>query len=203
MDIRENLIEPDSSIPMYRQIVNILHEKIVKGELKEGDKLPSEGELMKLFGVSRITLRAAVDELQEEGLVIRSRGKGTFISSSTKSAVPMEEAGFAFSCRQDGRTAEAEVLEVTWGYPTLADMKFFNLPEDANILCTRRLWRADGVPAMVETNHYISRFAFLQEEDLAQPLYSVMRKHRAEVTPPQTEPGDYLCQSAGGGFAAD
>ena len=42
MDIRENRIEPDSSIPMYRQIVNIFHEKIEKGELKEGDKLPSE-----------------------------------------------------------------------------------------------------------------------------------------------------------------
>ena len=51
MDIRENRIEPDSSIPMYRQIVNILHEKIVKGELKEGDKLPSEGELMKLENI--------------------------------------------------------------------------------------------------------------------------------------------------------
>ncbi len=183
MDIRENRIEPDSSIPMYRQIVNIFHEKIEKGELKEGDKLPSEGELMKLFCVSRITIRAAVDELQEAGLVIRSRGKGTFISSATKSAAPTKEADFAFSCRQDGRRAEVEVLEVTWGYPTLADMKFFNLPEDANILRTRRLWRADGVPAMVETNHYISRFAFLQEEDLAQPLPHIMRKHRTEVTP--------------------
>lgn len=139
MDIRENRIEPDSSIPMYRQIVNIFHEKIEKGELKEGDKLPSEGELMKLFCVSRITIRAAVDELQEAGLVIRSRGKGTFISSATKSAAPTKEADFAFSCRQDGRRAEVEVLEVTWGYPTLADMKFFNLPEDANILRTRRL----------------------------------------------------------------
>ena len=71
-------INPDSMIPMYKQIVNLLNEKIEKGELKPGDKLPSEAELMEAYSVSRITIRSAISELEEDGLVIRSRGKGTF-----------------------------------------------------------------------------------------------------------------------------
>ena len=63
-------------IPMYKQIVNLLNEKIEKGELKPGDKLPSEAELMEAYSVSRITIRSAISELEEDGLVIRSREKG-------------------------------------------------------------------------------------------------------------------------------
>ena len=78
---KNNNINPDSMIPMYKQIVNLLNEKIEKGELKPGDKLPSEAELMEAYSVSRITIRSAISELEEDGLVIRSRGKGTFIAS--------------------------------------------------------------------------------------------------------------------------
>ena len=73
---KNNNINPDSMIPMYKQIVNLLNEKIEKGELEPGDKLPSEAELMEAYSVSRITIRSAISELEEDGLVIRSRGKG-------------------------------------------------------------------------------------------------------------------------------
>ena len=49
---KNNNINPDSMIPMYKQIVNLLNEKIEKGELKPGDKLPSEAELMEAYSVS-------------------------------------------------------------------------------------------------------------------------------------------------------
>ena len=57
---KNNNINPDSMIPMYKQIVNLLNEKIEKGELKPGDKLPSEAELMQAYSVSRITIRSAI-----------------------------------------------------------------------------------------------------------------------------------------------
>ena len=68
---KNNNINPDSMIPMYKQIVNLLNEKIEKGELKPGDKLPSEAELMEAYSVSRITIRSAISELEEDGLVHR------------------------------------------------------------------------------------------------------------------------------------
>ena len=73
------LINPNSVVPMYKQVLNILNEKISSGELKPGDKLPSEAALIKEYGVSRITIRAAITELGEEGLLARSPGKGTCV----------------------------------------------------------------------------------------------------------------------------
>lgn len=51
-------INPNSPVPLYKQVLDILNDQIARQELKFGDKLPSEAELMKQFGVSRITVRA-------------------------------------------------------------------------------------------------------------------------------------------------
>ena len=100
---KNNNINPDSMIPMYKQIVNLLNEKIEKGELKPGDKLPSEAELMEAYSVSRITIRSAISELEEDGLVIRSRGKGTFIASKKAMYSADDTVGFTHSCQQEGK----------------------------------------------------------------------------------------------------
>ena len=56
------IVNPNSIVPMYKQVLDIMNEQISSGELKPGDKLPSEAELMRLFGVSRITIRSAIAE---------------------------------------------------------------------------------------------------------------------------------------------
>lgn len=74
-------VNPDSMTPMYKQIIDILSRKMDEGELKPGDRIPSEAELMQTYHVSRITVRSAINELEEDGMVVRSRGKGTFVAS--------------------------------------------------------------------------------------------------------------------------
>ena len=59
-------INPNSPVPLYKQVLDILNDQIARQELKFGDKLPSEAELMKQFGVSRITVRAAISESPAE-----------------------------------------------------------------------------------------------------------------------------------------
>ncbi len=63
--------------PLYHQIYLILHDKIVSGAFAPNDLVPGEQELMRQFGVSRITARRALDELAAGGLVVRERGRGT------------------------------------------------------------------------------------------------------------------------------
>ena len=75
-----NYINPNSAIPMYKQVLNIIKNRIDSGELKPGDKLPPETTLLKEFDVSRITIRSAIMELVEDGTLIRSQGKGTFVA---------------------------------------------------------------------------------------------------------------------------
>ena len=68
----------DSDIPLYAQLVGIIKRNISTGALAVGDLLPSEAELCRWMNISRNTVRQAIGELEDEGLVVRKRGRGTF-----------------------------------------------------------------------------------------------------------------------------
>ncbi len=184
----------ESSDPLYKQIVKIIESEIEQGELKAGEKMPSEFELTDIFGVSRITVRAAIDELQDMGMVKRSRGKGTFVTAETglrkhsrekETIVTAEMAkyseesrvGFSHSCALAGKMATTELLNISWMYPNVSDMDFFKVDEDELILSTKRLRSVDGIPTIIEINHYTKEFAFLEKEDLSGSLYEILKKH--------------------------
>jgi len=80
------------SEPLYKKIVNDLKKKIFLKELAPGDKVPTEAELSKQYGVSRITSKRALSELEIEGLIYRIQGKGSFVkeerTSGTQSSLP-------------------------------------------------------------------------------------------------------------------
>ncbi|MGW4774217.1 GntR family transcriptional regulator [Nocardia sp. NPDC004278] len=65
--------------PPFRQIASILRDAIRSGGINPGDRLPSEAELMTHFGVARMTVRQAVQELRSEGLVQSEHGRGVFV----------------------------------------------------------------------------------------------------------------------------
>jgi GntR family transcriptional regulator len=65
--------------PPYRQIASMLRGAISSGQLEAGGRLPSEAELIEHFGVARMTVRQAVQELRAEGLVISEHGRGVFV----------------------------------------------------------------------------------------------------------------------------
>lgn len=65
--------------PPYRQIASMLRDSIISGQLEAGGRLPSEAELIEHFGVARMTVRQAVQELRAEGLVISEHGRGVFV----------------------------------------------------------------------------------------------------------------------------
>jgi len=67
-------------VPLYHQLYCVLRLKIEQGGLRHGEVLPSELELAELFGVSRITSKRALDELERAGMVSRRRGQGTTIT---------------------------------------------------------------------------------------------------------------------------
>jgi DNA-binding GntR family transcriptional regulator len=72
-------VDHNSSEPSYAQLVRIVHAQIAMGGLRPGDRLPSESQLCEHHGVSRMTVRRAINVLVEQGLVIARQGQGTFI----------------------------------------------------------------------------------------------------------------------------
>lgn len=73
-------IERDSLIPYYIQVKEALREGIERGDWKPGGQLPGEAELCRMFDVSRTVIRQALQEMKYEGLIVRVKGKGTFIA---------------------------------------------------------------------------------------------------------------------------
>ena len=72
-------IQFEHGIPLYLQIIRYIREMIETGELKIGNRLPSEETLCKKFQVSKITVIRALRELKNEGLIVRKQGRGSFV----------------------------------------------------------------------------------------------------------------------------
>ena len=66
------------SVPLHVEVAELLRRQILSGAIKAGDKLPALNELSEKFGVARMTIRQAMDTLEDEGLIERYAGKGTF-----------------------------------------------------------------------------------------------------------------------------
>lgn len=78
--ILQGTLTVESDAPLYSQLVMLFKRSITSGTLKVGDLVPSELEMCNHFGISRSTVRQALETLEEEELIVRRRGKGTFVS---------------------------------------------------------------------------------------------------------------------------
>ncbi len=71
----------ESGVPLYYQLAMVLRENILSGRYALGDKLPTEAELVEQYAVSRATVRGALQNLKDEGLIRREAGRGTFVAA--------------------------------------------------------------------------------------------------------------------------
>lgn len=100
-------------MPLYAQVKQALEHQVAGGSWRSGDRIPSEPELCRLFGVSRPVVRQALQEMALEGLLVRRKGLGTFIAEpkiTTRSLVH-SLVGFFQEMEAKGRPPETRVLE--------------------------------------------------------------------------------------------
>ena len=109
--MKETQLDPGRSL--YKQIKEAIKDQITKGELKDGDRVPSERELCALFGVSRITVRQAINEAVQEGFLYTLQGKGTFIASNSELKINqglVRVTSFSDTMQSRGLTAQTKIL---------------------------------------------------------------------------------------------
>lgn len=156
--------------PLYQQISAELREAIENGIYAPKDRIPSEPELSDRYGVSRITVRRAIEELCSEGYLIKHQGRGTFVSAPriNRRLLQYEFArSFTDVCHDNGMEPGARLISRQI-QPIHADaMEFLELPETALLLHIRRLRTADAIP-IFEENILLPFEAYrdLMEEDL-------------------------------------
>ena len=81
------VLERDSAVPLYAQLEQILSSKISSGEWQPNQRIPSENELNRMYGLSRMTVRGVLTKLVNDGLLLRVPGKGTYVAPTKISAV--------------------------------------------------------------------------------------------------------------------
>ena len=103
------MIDKNSPIPVYYQLKNDFIKKIANGTWKAGECISSERELCEIYGVSRMTIRQAIGELVQEGILTIKKGKGTFVCEQKVNQKDM--MSFTEMIKQSGRVLETKVVE--------------------------------------------------------------------------------------------
>jgi GntR family transcriptional regulator len=120
--------------------------------LRIGEAIPSERQLSVDFGVSRLTIRAALEELVREGYLVREHGRGTFVSEP-KIAQQLTLTSFTEDMRRRGMVAGSRTLELKTIHAGASVGRALAVSPDARVLRIRRLRLADGEPMAIETLH--------------------------------------------------
>ena len=105
-------IDKNSYVPIYIQLRDILHGIIESKDINDDAKLPSENELSLAFGISRMTVRRAIQELVREGYIYIKRGEGTFINRAPKTQMLFKLDGFSSEVAKMGYHSRSKVLDV-------------------------------------------------------------------------------------------
>jgi GntR family transcriptional regulator len=99
-------------IPAYRRIATDLADKIRAGEYRPGDALPAQRELSASYGVTLMTLRQALQELRDEGLIVQQAGRGTFVAPVQAAYRVDTLRSFVEDLREQGHRVTTEVVSV-------------------------------------------------------------------------------------------
>lgn len=143
-------LDKNSFTPMYFQIQTQLLNQIKSGQLRPGDALPGEEELTRIYGVSRMTSRQALQSLTAQGLAYRQKGRGTFVLQPKVEKDIAHLLGFSAEMRTLGFKVSSRVLEKgsTAAPPEIA-MRL-HIEPGASALHLRRLRLADDEPVAIE-----------------------------------------------------
>lgn len=147
-----------SKLPLYQQIYEIVHEKIVRQELKPGDMLAPESELIQTYGVSRITVRKVLEMLVKEGLIYRQQGRGSFVAHPKLEHGLSRIVNFSQDMLQRGFKPGSRVLfsRLIQASPGMAQKLGVETGEELTRLDRLRL--ADNEPICLEKSHFVHRF---------------------------------------------
>lgn len=136
-------VDRNSPLPLHYQLKQHLLEKIESGEWKSNDLIPSEQELQNSFGLSRITVRQALSDLVYEGLLIRERGRGTFVAPPKMTHSPDDRRSLTEFMTEKGITPGWKVIEkgfIEANKEVAANLK---LPHKTRVYRIRRLRLAE------------------------------------------------------------
>lgn len=152
--LTRDLIDTQSPSPLYFQLFTVLNDAISKGMIPNGSRMPSEKQISDRFEVSRITARRTLAELAAKGLIVRHRGKGTFVQVAYQpDPIVAPLTSMLESLGHMGRDTAVKLISKRMATLPPELQEAFKLPADAKVCQLVRVRSDHGRPFA----HYVSR----------------------------------------------
>jgi DNA-binding GntR family transcriptional regulator len=172
-------IDRSSPVPLYFQVSRSLEEAVDRGDLLPGERLPNEIEFAEALAISRPTMRRALDDLVEKGMLTRKQGVGTRVASAqVRRRVALTSLYEDLSAA--GRTPHTTVLRLDNEHVDRHAARALGVPLDEPLVYIERLRFADGGPLAIMHNWLPARFRDITGADLEESgLYQLLGARHA------------------------
>jgi GntR family transcriptional regulator len=151
--------------PLYHQLKQIVRAEIERGVYHPGDRLPTEVELMQRYGVSRITVRQALDELDAEGVIVRRHGKGTYVAEKCIEQDLVRLTDFVEDMELASLSPSSQVLAFFHEPANPSVAQALAVTTGDEVVRVDRLRLANGRPIAYDTTWLPLRFGLLLSQD--------------------------------------
>lgn len=166
-------------------IINYLLTKIANGELKVGDQIPPESELVKQFHFGRQTIHNALSDLALQGIIKRTPGKGSFVASKSVNRNIQKKMSFTEDMQHIGMVAGSQLLEfkVIYGADAPEIAKELNVAAGETMYYLSRLRTGNGTPIAIQDSYMPTKyFTDLDLNALVQSLEAYIEKIGLNIT---------------------
>lgn len=171
------LVNRSSAIPYYVQVRDTIQARIHAGIWQPGDQLPGEPELCQIFAVSRTVIRQALNDLVNKGLLIREKGKGTFVAQpKIREGLVQKLTGFYQDMVEQGYTPQTQVLRQESIPAQQKVANYLQLDPGTPVIAIERLRSVQDVPIQLVTTYIPASFcpALLDVDLTNQSLYAFL-----------------------------
>jgi GntR family transcriptional regulator len=174
---KQMTIDKKSVVPLYYQLAELLRQRISSGQIQKDLPLPSENALMEEYGLSRGTVRQAMQLLTMEKLIVRFPGRGSYIKHQKLEHDANRAIGFFSQIAQEaGRRPAAKVIVKEKSAAPQSVAQTLQIPEGESVLFVQRIRFVDEEPWAIESTYFRDPVAdLLMEEDLSNSLYALIQ----------------------------
>lgn len=171
------IIRPQTIV---KQVSRILRHRIAEGFYRDNDRLPSESDLALEFGVSRSTIRAALALLENERLITRRQGDGTYLNKRVMEISAQLNSIWDFQCmiKDSGRTPTLHIIQISQRIPNSTELRVLEINANEAVTVLVRVFLADSQPVIYSTNIIPSKFFIhgVENIDPTLPIHQFFEK---------------------------
>ena len=178
---RKYTIDHKSPVPLHAQVEALLRSMIDEPEFREGGKLPNEVDLAKRLGISRNTIRQALNKLVYEGLLNRKKGVGTTVADRSVNSKVTNWLSFTDEMKAKGLVPITFEINVSWVRPDPDVLHTFGIQDDKQLLKLERLRGLKDKPFVYFYSYFHPRVGLSGEEDFSRQLYELLEQDYSTI----------------------